>query len=380
MNSILDIAGIGIGPFNLSLALMLFEKTSLKLKFFDRKPEFSWHDGMKLPDSKMQIHFLKDLVTPINPTSKFSFLNYLAEKGLIYSFLNRDETVISREEFTQYMQWIVRDLDKVLEFGSKIEEVKFNGEDFDIIQNSAKYKAKHLVIGTGIKPNIPEVTKKMISQNFFHNHEFAFRAKNLNFKGKKVVIIGGGQSGAEILEFLLSSQDAPSEITVLYKRINFGVLEDTPFANEFHHPSYVDLFYDFPTDSKGSLLKEQLLTSDGISKELLFSIYKKLYDLKYVKNSHLKVQFLPNHNLVDAFKCGKSYKLDFEDFIMLSKRYIDADIVILATGYSSYVPEFLAHLIPEVAELNKDYSLISNNKIFIQNFARKSHGISDPKS
>ena len=198
MNNILDVAGIGIGPFNLSLALMLFEKTALKLKFFDRKPEFSWHDGMKLPDSKMQIHFLKDLVTPINPTSKFSFLNYLAEKGLIYSFLNRDEAAISREEFTQYMQWIVRDLDKVLEFGSKIEEVKFNGEDFDIIQDSGQYKARRLVIGTGIKPNIPEAAKDMISQNFFHNHEFVFRAKNLNFKGKRVVIIGGGQSGAEV--------------------------------------------------------------------------------------------------------------------------------------------------------------------------------------
>ncbi len=378
MNNLLDVIGVGIGPFNLGLALMLHEKIDLKFKFFDKKPEFSWHYGMSLSNSKMQIHFLKDLVTPINPTSKFSFLNYLAENGLIYSFLNRDEAVISREEFTKYMKWASASLGDNLHFNKELRDIRFNGKFFEIIGDDRKHYTRHLVVGTGIQPNIPEHCKDMISEKFFHNNEFILKASKLDFAEKRVVIIGGGQSGAEILEHLLTMANPPSKVSIISKRINFGVLEDTPFANELHHPNYVDLFYDYPTESKDSLLREQLLTSDGISKELLFSIYTKLYDLKAIKDSSLQAQFLPNHNLTRASKSGSAYILEFDDFIKGQRREISADIVILATGYKSHIPEFLTNLIPEAATLNRDYSLDSNKRIFIQNFSRKSHGVSDP--
>ena len=58
----IDIIGVGIGAFNLSLAALL-QKSKAEYKFFDQKKEFGWHKGMLLENAKLQVHFLKDLAS-----------------------------------------------------------------------------------------------------------------------------------------------------------------------------------------------------------------------------------------------------------------------------------------------------------------------------
>lgn len=41
-----DIAGIGIGPANLSLAALAQPNPGIKSVFFERNSEFQWHAGM----------------------------------------------------------------------------------------------------------------------------------------------------------------------------------------------------------------------------------------------------------------------------------------------------------------------------------------------
>lgn len=53
-----------------------------KTLFLDQKPSFNWHSELMFSDADMQTSFLKDLVTPVDPTSPYSFLNYLVEHGL----------------------------------------------------------------------------------------------------------------------------------------------------------------------------------------------------------------------------------------------------------------------------------------------------------
>lgn len=67
-----DLIGIGIGPFNLSLAAMAKDTGKLDAAFFDANPEFSWHPGMLLPTATMQTYVLQDLVTTVAPRSEFS--------------------------------------------------------------------------------------------------------------------------------------------------------------------------------------------------------------------------------------------------------------------------------------------------------------------
>ncbi|SIC15885.1 putative peptide monooxygenase [Mycobacteroides abscessus subsp. abscessus] len=57
--NIYNLIGIGIGPYNLSLAVMLEKVPGLTGLFFDKTPEFSWHPGMLIEGSEMQVPCFK---------------------------------------------------------------------------------------------------------------------------------------------------------------------------------------------------------------------------------------------------------------------------------------------------------------------------------
>ena len=90
---VLDVVGIGFGPANLAVAVVLEELaesgTALSAAFVESKPEFSWHPGMMLPGANMQIAFPKDLATMRNPRSAYTFFNYLHAKGRMVDFINQ---------------------------------------------------------------------------------------------------------------------------------------------------------------------------------------------------------------------------------------------------------------------------------------------------
>src|SRR5581483_10624347 len=89
-----DVFGVGFGPSNLALAIALAEHNArrpdraLTARFAERQERFGWHRGMLIEDATMQVSFLKDLVTPRNPVSPFSFLTYLHARGRLIDFIN----------------------------------------------------------------------------------------------------------------------------------------------------------------------------------------------------------------------------------------------------------------------------------------------------
>ena len=97
-----DLIGIGFGPSNIALAIALDEQRQAgqakDALFIERQPCFAWHPHMLLDNAHMQISFLKDLVTPRNPGSRFSFLNYLHSKGRLQDFINLQTFFPSRHE------------------------------------------------------------------------------------------------------------------------------------------------------------------------------------------------------------------------------------------------------------------------------------------
>jgi lysine N6-hydroxylase len=99
-----DVIGIGLGPANLSLAALLAPVEGIDACFLEAKPHFQWHSGIMLPDAQLQVSYLKDLVTLVNPTSRFSFLNYLQETGRLFRAMVANRTGCSRREFEQYYQ------------------------------------------------------------------------------------------------------------------------------------------------------------------------------------------------------------------------------------------------------------------------------------
>ncbi|THD40679.1 lysine 6-monooxygenase, partial [Enterobacteriaceae bacterium ML5] len=132
-----DLIGIGIGPFNLSLAAMAKDTEKLNTAFFDANPEFSWHPGMLLPTATMQTYVLQDLVTTVAPRSEFSFINYLVEQKKIYRFLATEQLIISRDEFSDYLRWAC---DRIpdLHFSAPVESIDFDDKRQEFVVQSEK--------------------------------------------------------------------------------------------------------------------------------------------------------------------------------------------------------------------------------------------------
>lgn len=76
-----DLIGIGFGPSNIALAIALEERArtqgELQVLFLDKQADYRWHGNTLVSQSELQISFLKDLVSLRNPTSPYSFVNYL---------------------------------------------------------------------------------------------------------------------------------------------------------------------------------------------------------------------------------------------------------------------------------------------------------------
>ncbi|CDO69497.1 hypothetical protein BN946_scf184785.g2 [Trametes cinnabarina] len=104
-----DVIGLGFGPANIAIAGAIVEKWAnsntgsshaplQQVLFIEKQPEFRWHPGMLLPNSRMQISFLKDLATLRSPQSPFTFLAYLHSQDRLLNFINRGSFTPTRKE------------------------------------------------------------------------------------------------------------------------------------------------------------------------------------------------------------------------------------------------------------------------------------------
>ena len=123
-----DFIGIGFGPSNIALAIALDEMQQAGAQnasslFIERQAGFTWHPNMVLEHAHMQISFLKDLATLRNPTSRFTFVNYLHEKQRLQDFINLKTFFPSRHEFSDYFAWAAAQFEDRCVYGEDVFEV-----------------------------------------------------------------------------------------------------------------------------------------------------------------------------------------------------------------------------------------------------------------
>ncbi|WP_138905721.1 SidA/IucD/PvdA family monooxygenase, partial [Streptomyces albidochromogenes] len=163
-----DLVGIGIGPFNLSLAALADGvHGGLATAFYEQRPAFHWHPGLLLDGATLQVPFLADLVTLADPASPWSFLNYLRTRERLFPFYFSERFHIQRAEYDAYCRWVSDHLPG-LHFGHQVDAVRWNAErdafEVDFTQLDADGEAealgraytRNVAVGVGTQPYIPE--------------------------------------------------------------------------------------------------------------------------------------------------------------------------------------------------------------------------------
>lgn len=380
-----------MGPFNLSLAALLDPIEGIRSIFLERQPRFEWHPGMLLPDTLVQTHYVKDLVTLADPRSPYSFLSFLFAKKRLYRFLVASFPRVSRLEFTQYFRWVCEQLENV-QFGRAIERIDFDGDRFVIATSGAPDErtltASNLVVGVGRRPHVPAFAAPHLGDTVFHVTSMLDR--KLDDPGR-VAVVGGGQSGAEAFCHLIRRRSGaagrPREISWITRRLNFLPMDDSAFTNEWFMPPYVSHFTDLAPDRRRALLIEQQLASDGISNDLIQQIYTELYALEFLHGEGRFWTLLPHHEVTALRRGAGAWLLEVRDGDKDQLRTIEADTVIFCTGFESRFPDFLEPLRGRIRMLEDgvavlpDFSIEADlppdRRIFVQNAGRHSHGIAE---
>lgn len=380
-----DVIGVGIGPSNLSLAALLHPIGRLNVAFLDQKPEFQWHPGLMMPDATLQVHYLKDLVSLVDPTSRYSFLSFLAAKGRLLQFINASFSRVLRCEFEEYYRWVSKQIPSLL-FGSPVENVAVEDGALTLHGARGRWRTRRLVIGSGSAPYVPPAAVDMIGPAVMHASDFMHR--KVDFAGKRISVIGGGQTGAEIFKHLIGlAAGAPSRVDWISRRENFLPLDESAFTNELYTPEYSDYFFGLPRNRKASLLRQQKLASDGVSDTLLSSIFRQIYEIQYLRSSRLKLSLRPARELVAMARGGRGWRLTLQHAHRDVPEIVDTDIVILATGYKTSLPSYVSSIAERIAwddgfQVEEDFSILWDGppdcKIYVQGYARNQRGVADP--
>ena len=240
-----DVVGIGAGPSNLSLAALAHPVGSLRSRFYEVKPHFQWHPGIMLPEAELQVSFLKDLVSLVDPTSEFSFLNFLSHEGRIFRALVANGLSSSRQEFEQYYRWVADRL-PAIRWGQRVKSVSLGDGCFEVACEGGEVAtATTLSLGSGREPHIPEFAAALRGRQVLHGGDIMLERPET--RGRRVMVVGAGQSGAEVVNYLLSEDSAlPSSLTWISSRVGFQPIDDSPFTNEWFAPPYVGYFTSLP--------------------------------------------------------------------------------------------------------------------------------------
>ncbi|MGK4903859.1 lysine N(6)-hydroxylase/L-ornithine N(5)-oxygenase family protein [Streptomyces albus] len=389
-----DFVAIGLGPFNLGLACLTEPIPDLNGVFLDDKPAFSWHPGMMLDDSTLQTPFMSDLVTLADPTSPFSFLNYLKESGRLYSFYIRESFYPLRAEFSDYCRWAAERLGAdTVRFGHRVTGVEYDEQDDLYIVHAEHlptgehrvFRAPRLVLGTGTPPHIPEPCQGL-GGDLIHNSRYLEQKEALQRK-KSITLVGSGQSAAEIYYDLLQDIDSHDySLTWLTRSPRFFPLEYTKLTLEMTSPEYVDYFHSLPPDTRDSLVASQKNLYKGINSELIDAIF----DLLYRKN---RVAPCPTRLLTNTALTGAShdaatgtYTLELRQEEQKRDFSLTTEGLILATGYRWQRPAFLDPVADRIEwdthgrfAVRRDYSIdTAGDRIYVQNAELHTHGFVAP--
>ncbi|OAP63709.1 hypothetical protein AYL99_02936 [Fonsecaea erecta] len=361
-----DLVCVGFGPASLAIAVALHDSLRAQreadpevapptVRFLERQGAFKWHAGMLLPGAKMQISFIKDLATLRDPTSHFTFLNYLKEHDRLVQFSNLGTFLPSRLEFDDYLQWAARHFEHVVEYSQEVDSIqprRLAGAEkydcFEVVSRSLatgrtmSFLSRNVVIAVGGRPARPSLFPAY-HDRILHSSEYHTRISHVlpdRDQTYNIAVVGGGQSAAEVFNDL--HHRYPNASTRLIIRDSaLRPSDDSPFVNEVFNPEAVDAFFEQPDDIRAENVKKNKATNYSVVRlELLEKLYDDLY-IQGIKQPDKRLwqhQILPLREISEFVDNGPNEQLsliltDLNPSNSNGREKLSVDVVVLATGY-----------------------------------------------
>lgn len=399
--TIKDIVGVGIGPFNLGLAALSSHHSELDVEFIERRQEFNWHSGMLLPGATLQVPFLADLVTMVDPTHPLSYLNYLKQHDRLYQFYYYETFLVPRSEYNHYCQWAAGQLENC-SYGENVVDVRYSEEhECFVIQsqlNSGQVRTRYsrdLAIGVGTVPWLPNWAKNANHTLIQHSAEFAHMREQLA-KFNSVTVVGSGQSAAECVLNLyrdLSPEqiDAGVRINWVTRSAGFHPMEASKLGQECFTPAYMDYFQTLSREKRRHIVEGQGQLYKGISGYTIAEIFDLLYERSIGgREPGLSLYSNSQVNEVEVTERSQSIKVRCYQSQQDRAFSLDTNAVICATGYAHQWPKWLDELkglvlaTDEYGDLIVEPNFVAQRcdqgigRVFVQNPETFQHGVGGP--
>ncbi|MFI2639600.1 lysine N(6)-hydroxylase/L-ornithine N(5)-oxygenase family protein [Streptomyces sp. NPDC018610] len=342
-----DLVGIGVGPFNLSLAALAHPLTGLSTAFYEQRARFHWHPGLLIDGARVQVPFLADLVTLADPTSDWSFLNYLRAHDRLYPFYFAERLHLQRTEYDAYCRWVCDNL-PALHFGHQVDAVRWNTRhrlfevDFTRLDADGEAEAlgrthtRHIVLGIGTEPHVPAPLRPLLATPgapVVHAADYLDHRDTLLAAGH-ITVVGSGQSGAEIFLDLLRHRPAGREQLHWIGRTEaFAPMEYSKLGLEHFTPDYTRYFHALPEPVRDRLVPAQWQLHKAIDADTLAAIHDELYR-RTLDGGWPDTVLTPGVRVRAADRRGSdTIELDLEHTQQGAHTRLATHAVVLATGH-----------------------------------------------
>jgi L-ornithine N5-oxygenase len=397
-----DTVCVGFGPAGIALACGVSDAEESGYKspmgdciFLEDASRTAWHPEFILPGTDINHHMFRDVVTPRNPRSRFSFAMYLKEKGRIYSFglLGRPA---SRREWSDYLTWVAGQLHGLVSYGERAVEILpgvQNGRltHFNIGTSKGMRRARRIVLSTGSVPYVPDWAAELAGPTVFHTSQYLSRVEAFGCDlPKRWLIVGSGQSASEGIANLLGRR-RDVEITSLHRTSGFHLAQFGQFPNQAFSPERVDYFHSLDAVGRERLFREMKATNyAGIDADESAALFSLMYEDE-IEGRH-RLSMLPFSEIVSVRKMNDGFEVTYIDIYRGCEQSLKVDAILLGTGYRQpKIPPLLSAIQPWLSQapdggiaVGRDYRVALDDpadaRIYVNGLSERSHGISDAQS
>lgn len=344
-----SVLGLGFGPANLSLAVALEEfGYSGSIRFLERADRFQWQREQLLPGVDIQNNPFRDLIMATNPNSRHTFVNYLASRGELTSYLHLNVKFPLRREYGGYMAWAAESFRDVVDYGQSATDVSVvdtGGRDLFQAETAdgRRYLGESLILGVGRSPRIPAAFGELKGPCVFHSSAYVSSMQRLgDRKGLRVAVVGSSQSAIEIVLDLLA-RPGVAQVISLHRGIGFRLKDTSPYSRQAFLPEFIDYFYPLSKDVKRRL-REQLKSVNyaACDQDVIDQLAVRQHEYELTGSDRLRIipfsevsEVSEERDIAPGADHG-GYRMTVRDVNNKALTIVEADAVVLATGFRDF--------------------------------------------